>query len=92
MADASTPIDPAGYFDYLYFHCIPSPGTIYKGIYRIPPGHTASMHNGGQVTPHWVPKFDEIQNPSFDALKGEFRQVLQESVGARLAAANRPVF
>jgi asparagine synthase (glutamine-hydrolysing) len=93
LADASTPIDPQAIFDYLYFHCIPSPRTIYKGIYRIPPGHTASMHNGQvQVTPHWVPKFDEIQNPSFDALKGEFRQVLQESVGAQLDGSKPACF
>ena len=38
LADASTPIDPQAIFDYLYFHVIPSPRTIYKGIYRLPPG------------------------------------------------------
>jgi asparagine synthase (glutamine-hydrolysing) len=32
LADAGTEIDPQAIFDYLYFHVIPSPRTIYKGI------------------------------------------------------------
>lgn len=85
LADASTEIDPQAIFDYLYFHCIPSPRTIYKGIYRLPPGHTATLHNGqATVAPHWTPQFDELRNPSFDTLKAEFRKLLQESVSAQL--------
>ena len=37
LADASTEIDPQAIFDYFYFHVIPSPRTIFKGIYRLPP-------------------------------------------------------
>ncbi len=85
LADTSTQIDPQAIFDYLYFHVIPSPRTIYKGIYRLPPGHTATLQNGQvKVERDWVPRFDELRNPSFDALKGEFRQLLQESVAAQL--------
>ena len=85
LADASTEIDPQAIFDYLYFHVIPSPRTIYKGIYRLPPGHTASMHNGQvKVVPYWVPTFEEERNPSFDTLKAEFRQLLRDSVEAQL--------
>jgi hypothetical protein len=35
LADASTQIDPQAIFDYLYFHVIPSPRTIYKGIIEL---------------------------------------------------------
>jgi asparagine synthase (glutamine-hydrolysing) len=93
LADASTPIDPQAIFDYLYFHVIPSPRTIYKGIYRLPPGHCATLQNGQvKVTPYWVPKFDEVRNPSFDALKGEFRQLLQDSVAAQLDGSKPACF
>ena len=62
LADASTQIDPQAIFDYLYFHVIPSPRTIYKDIYRLPPGHSAAMENGQvKVTANWVPKFDELR-------------------------------
>ena len=46
LADADTPVDPQAIFDYLFFHVIPSPRTIYKGIYRLPPGHYALFENG----------------------------------------------
>ena len=32
LADASTEIDPQAIFDYLYFHVIPSPRTIYNAF------------------------------------------------------------
>lgn len=85
LADANTEIDPQAIFDYLYFHVIPSPRTIYKGIYRLPPAHTARMQNGQvKVAPHWLPKFEELSNPSFGALRSEFRQLLQDAVAGQL--------
>jgi asparagine synthase (glutamine-hydrolysing) len=93
LADANTEIDPQAIFDYLYFHVIPSPRTIYKGIFRLPPGHTATLHNGQvQVTPHWVPKFEELRNPSFDTLKDEFRQLLQVAVTKQLDGSKPACF
>jgi len=93
LADETTEIDPQAIFDYLYFHVISSPRTIYKGIYRLPPAHTASMHNGQvTVTANWVPKFDELRNPSFEALKGEFRQLLQDAVAAQLDGSKPACF
>ena len=85
LADADTPIDPQAIFDYLYFHVIPSPRTIFKGIYRLPPGHYAVFENGAlTVLPYWAPAFEELRRPSFDSLKDEFRQLLQEAVAAQM--------
>src|SRR5450830_663216 len=93
LADASTEIDSQAIFDYLYFHVIPSPRTIYKGIYRLPPGHAASLQNGQvKVSPYWVPKFDEQRNPSFDALKDEFRQLLRDAVTTQLDGSKPACF
>ena len=85
LADASTEIDPQAIFDYLYFHVIPSPRTIYKGIYRLPPGHYALFENGRlNVAPYWVPTFEEQRSASFGALKDEFRQLLRDAVATQL--------
>lgn len=46
LADSTSEIDPQAIFDYLYFHVIPSPRTIFKGIFRLPPGHCAVFENG----------------------------------------------
>lgn len=85
LAGASAEIDPQAIFDYLYFHVIPSPRTIYKGIYRLPPGHYALFENGKlSVAPYWVPKFEEQQGASFDTLKDQFRALLQQAVTTQL--------
>ena len=85
LADKDTTIDPQAIFDYLHFHCIPSPRTIYKGIFRMPPGHYALFANGElTVAPYWRPHFDEQRTPSFKALQQEFRHLLQEAVGTHL--------
>ena len=85
LADAGAQIDPQAIFDYLYFHVIPSPRTIYKGIFRLPAGHYALFENGQlTVAPYWVPTFDEHPAASFDALKDEFRQLLRDAVAAQL--------
>ena len=56
LADSGTGIDPQALYDYLYFHVIPSPRTVFKGVFRLPPGHCAVFHNGQlTVAPYWVP-------------------------------------
>lgn len=78
-------IDPQAIFDYLYFHIIPSPRTIYKSVYRLPPGHYAVFENGQlTVAPYWVATFEEPQKASFDELKEEFTGLLQDAVTTQL--------
>ncbi len=85
LADASTEVDPQAIFDYLYFHVIPSPRTIFKGIYRLPPGNSAVFENGVlTIQPYWVPSFSENDRPSFNELRTEFRQLLREAVAGQL--------
>jgi len=93
LADIDTPIDPQAIFDYLYFHIIPSPRTIFKGIYRLPPGHYALFENGQlTVAPYWVPSFEEQRGASFDALKDEFKQLLRDAVATQLDGSKPACF
>jgi asparagine synthase (glutamine-hydrolysing) len=85
LADADTEVAPQAIFDYLYFHVIPSPRTIYKGIFRLPPGHYALFENGRlTVAPYWAPRFEEQRGAAFDTLKDEFRQLLRTAVATQL--------
>jgi asparagine synthase (glutamine-hydrolysing) len=85
LADSDTEIDPQAIFDYLYFHVIPSPRTIFKGIFRLPPGHFAVYAKGSvSVSSYWVPEFSELQKPSFADLRTEFRQLLNGAVARNL--------
>ena len=87
-------IDPQAIFDYLYFHCIPSPRTIFEGVFRLPPGHYALFENGQlTVAPYWVPEFTEPRGPvSFDTLKSEFRTLLRDAVASQLTVGTPACF
>jgi asparagine synthase (glutamine-hydrolysing) len=82
LAGSDAAIDPQALFDYLYFHVIPSPRTIFRGVFRLPAGHCAVFQDGKlSVAPYWTPEFRPAsEDVSFDALKAEFRELLQASV------------
>jgi asparagine synthase (glutamine-hydrolysing) len=85
LVNINPEIDPQAIFDYLYFHVIPSPRTIYKGVFRLPPGHYALFEKGVlTVAPYWKPTFIEAHGVSFDALKIEFKNLLQAAVSSEL--------
>ena len=93
LADTTTDVDPQAIFDYLYFHVIPSPRTIYKGVFRLPPGHYAHFENGTlEVAPYWVPNFVEQRGVAFDSLKDEFLQLLQAAVDTQLDGSKPACF
>lgn len=93
LADETTGIDQQAIFDYFYFHCIPSPRTIFKGIYRLPPGCVAHFVRGVvTVSPYWTPEFNESRDVSFKALRDEFRHLLQQGVARQLDGGKAACF
>jgi asparagine synthase (glutamine-hydrolysing) len=93
LADATSDIDPQAIFDYLYFHIIPSPRTIYKGVFRLPAGHYALFENGSlTVAPYWVPTFEEQHGGTFETLKSEFKQLLRSAVDKQLDGSKTACF
>ena len=93
LADAASEIDPQAIFDYLYFHCIPSPRTIFKGVFRLPPGHCAEFTRGQlTVKPYWVADFTEPAAASYGSLRDEFRAILQRSVQRQLDGSKAACF
>jgi asparagine synthase (glutamine-hydrolysing) len=86
-------IDPQAIFDYLYFHVIPSPRTIFQGVHRLPPAHYALFENGQlTVAPYWVPKFEEPSRADFATLAAEFRQRVQQAVATQLDGSKPACF
>ena len=81
----SRTIDPQAIFDYLFFHVIPSPRTIWKDVHRLPPGHV--LRSDGrrvQIEPYWSPSFHVTRATSFDQRATEFRQLLESAVAEQL--------
>ena len=93
MAGEAAEIDPQAIFDYLHFHVIPSPRTVFKGVYRLPPGHYALFDNGQlTVAPYWVPEFKVHADMPLEPAKGEFRQLLRNAVAAQLDGSKPACF
>ncbi len=94
LVDGQPEIDAQAIFDYLYFHAIPSPRTIFKGVFRVPPGHCV-LFDAGRLTvaPYWVPEFTEpAGDVSFPALKAEFLAVLRSAVAQQLDGSKPACF
>ena len=93
LAGLDAELDPQALYDYLYFHMIPAPRTVFKGVYRLPAGHYALFENGKlTVAPWWQPHFIEDQRAPVGELKSEFRQILRDAVSDQLDAGTTGCF
>jgi len=86
-------IDPQSVFEYLFFHVVPAPRTIFKGVQRLPAGHCALFDKGRvDVRPYIQLKFQSPRTASFESLKVEFRGLLTQAVQAELDAGTPACF
>lgn len=86
VAGSAADLDPQAIFDYLFFHVIPAPRTIFEGVSRLPAGHCALEENGKlTITRWWNPVFVEDAPARFDELRAEFNRLLRECVQRQLA-------
>jgi len=78
-----TEIDPQSVYNYVYFHMIPGPATIYRGVQRLLPGHCLHYRQGRVSTnAYWRMHYVEDREQAFPALRQAFLAQLRESVGA----------
>ena len=60
-------LSPQAIYDYVFFHCIPSPRTIYRDIAKLEPAASLSWNAAGVVSEtYWRPDFAAAQ-PAGDA-------------------------
>jgi asparagine synthase (glutamine-hydrolysing) len=78
--------DPQAIYDYVFFHCIPSPRTIYRGMRKLEPASVLSGNGGNvDVRTYWMPRF-----ASFDRAPGEQAAALVECLSAAVGARIQP--
>lgn len=74
-------IDQQVLFDYVYFHMIPSPESIYLGIEKILPGQVISFHEGRVSRAfYWQAPYSESSKQSESELKEEMFSRLRKAV------------
>ncbi|MDP1652013.1 MAG: asparagine synthase-related protein [Rhodocyclaceae bacterium] len=70
-----------GLYDYVYFHMVPGPNTVFRDQYRLLPGHFLRWRQGKlSVQPYWEMHFTEDQTGSINDLKKPFLAALREGV------------
>ncbi len=86
LAGQDAPLDLQALFDYVYFHMIPSPRTVFQGVFRLPAAHFVVVNGSGlSLQPYWRPSFTPPAGaPDFNALKAEFKTLLKDSAARAL--------
>lgn len=81
MDGFSRQLDQQAIYNYIYYHMIPSPGTIYTGISKLGPSQVL-IHKSGKTDIHeyWQPVFSEDSQVSATELGKEMHHILTEAV------------
>ena len=80
---AQASVDPQALYDYVYFHMVPGPATIYRERARLSPAHCLQFDNGrATVRRYWTLGFVENARGSVADFKPAFRAALTEGVAA----------
>lgn len=68
-------------FDYLFFHTIPAPCTVFEHTARVPAGHYVTWKTGRtECLPYWRPHFHEPDRDDFESRKSEFFSLIRSGV------------
>ena len=74
-------VDPQAIYNYVYFHMVPGPDTVYRGWRRVPAGHCViAGERDLECRPYWRMRFRESGRPQQQELAQEFRSVLRTGV------------
>ncbi len=69
---------------YIGYEFVPAPDTIFRNIYKLPPGHFMTFRDGDlKVTKYWDLRFESEPHPQ-EYYQEQIREMLTESVRKRL--------
>jgi asparagine synthase (glutamine-hydrolysing) len=93
VAGSSPTISVQALFNYLFFHMIPAPTTVFEGVHRLPAAHAVTWRKG-EVTcaPYWQPEFDNQPNMRLAEQEARFLALVESSVAREAAAGNVGAF
>ena len=78
-------IDPQAIYNYVYFHMIPAPRTIFREVVRLEPAQAISFSSKGtEAAFWWQPRFQPQHVRSLEPLKARFLELVQQAVEREL--------
>jgi len=82
-------VDPQALEDYMAFGYVPDPKCIYRGIFKLPPGHWLTWR-GGEATPvarqYWDVPFAVDTGIGIEDAMDRLRALLDESVASQMVS------
>jgi asparagine synthase (glutamine-hydrolysing) len=76
-----TTLAPQSLYNYVYFHVIPSPATIYARIFKLEPGQRCVFAKGKVVTDfHWAPSIAPEHGADPQTLEAELMAEMRSAV------------
>jgi len=80
-----------GIYNYVYFHMVPSPGSVYNGLKKLPAAHYVDYQNGHcRLVNYWQPAFsDTTKGQSLEQLSKQLKETLRTSVENCLSDAGK---
>jgi len=89
----SRKLDEQSIFNYLYFHMVPSPRTIYQGVNKLLPGQYLTFNNSTiQKDFYWHLEYQDNANTSQQSLETELQQILRDSMRRNLGGGKVGAF
>jgi len=74
-------LDPQGLFNYIYFHVVPAPGTIFKRVEKLRPAQWAHWCQGELTRGfYWRLHYEDEKRSDFAPQSARLHQVLREAV------------
>ncbi|MDF1530415.1 MAG: asparagine synthase C-terminal domain-containing protein, partial [Sedimenticola sp.] len=74
-----------GIYNYVYFHMVPSPSSIYRNVHKLPAATLIDINSGHiKSSNYWLPSFTNNSSSSFRSLGLELRRLLKQSVEREL--------
>jgi asparagine synthase (glutamine-hydrolysing) len=78
-------VDPQAVFDYLFFHMVPAPETIFRGVQKLLPGQYVEFRDGAMKTDfYWRMRYVDAPVVPQSELTERFRALLPISVSRQL--------
>ena len=89
--DRGNTLHNQGIYNYLYFHMVPCPVSVYRGLKKLPAAHYIDFHDGQcDLVNYWLPDFSESTSAqSFETLSGQLMDVLRSAVQQSINGAGK---
>ena len=81
-------LNPEAVADYFFYGYTPDPKSIFRGIRKLPPGHSLSLRRGAApaLTRYWRPRFAADHAISFDDACNALLEKIDDAVRAQLVS------